>query len=136
MNATTLWTLVAAPALLALATSCRTKDYATTAEDTVVGVEPGAEVDLIGEVKQVYGTAFELNPDQGVVNANEVLVVAPNPAAIPAEGDRIRVRGTLDMMLLPEVEESFDLDGAQIEVDFETEELVVAEAVSLEAYLP
>ena len=110
---------------------CRDESYTTVGEDTVIGTEPGAIVNLEGDVERVYSDGFRLDPEDGIINSDGVLVVPPSLAEMPIEGSEVRVRGTLQEMMVKEVESELGFDWAEYEVDFEERDVVVAQAMKI-----
>jgi hypothetical protein len=130
LNGTAMLGLVGLIGLLVLG-GCRDESYTTVGEDTVIGTEPGSIVNLEGDVERVYSDGFRLDPEDGIINSDGVLVVPPSLAEMPIEGSEVRVRGTLQEMMVKEVESELGFDWAEYEVDFEERDVVVAQAMKI-----
>lgn len=116
---------------LVLTLGCREKEYATVAEDTILGTPPGALVDLEGDVERVYPDGFRLDPEAGLINASGVLVILPEGEIMPPQGSEVRVTGEVREVTVAELENDFGFDWTSYEVDFEEEKIVLAEAVRI-----
>jgi hypothetical protein len=130
LNGTAMLGLIGLIGLLVLG-GCRDESYTTVGEDTVIGTEPGSIVNLEGDVERVYSDGFRLDPEDGIINSDGVLVVPPSLAEMPIEGSEVRVRGTLQEMMVKEVESELGFDWAEYEVDFEERGVVVAQAMKI-----
>lgn len=132
--------VAALAAIAALGIGCDDDDSeiegAHTAIDVIEhGVESGEEITMSGEVEEVYESgAFTLDYDRGMSNAEILVVPSADLELLPTESDEVVIEGTVDRMTIAEIEREFGWDWNDYEVDFDTNSIVVADALVVTDY--